>query len=879
MDEINKIAYVDVPPDHNLEIELRFHIDERKKLDSKSKTFNKSTTIAIAKELIKKYYDNPSYVTQSINFISGQRIKQLIFVNGEQQKDKLTHYMKKKVTNDIHLIREDAPACRLAANFELSTDEFSISQANLARIRLRYTIVIDSWQLDITILRNIIDFNNPVKIKTLKNEMLYPLNNKKFADEAPWELSDLIEFELEYIDKNTPFSVEKLTIIDEVLSGTSAETSVTPSNAINASSLTYQSAIYQVAKWLRPGDSDSFQEKDGMKQLSNQVIELDKNMFLKDLLKKITEYYITDKVDGIRTIMYVNNKTCHAISDKLQSFEIDGKASDNVYILDGETYRDGTFYIFDVMIYDNTDISHKPFSERLSYFDKASKLHSTFATKEFVLLTDKFQEQIAKFKKRSVSYETDGIVLTPESGEYRTMQVYKYKPVEKMSVDFLIKKCPNKLLGVAPYMPQTNKTLYLLFCGINSRVMRKFAMKPIRYYSDLFPHIDNRNFPNYMPIQFQPSDFPFAYLHWSSDNNLDNKVGEFVCSQCIEGKVDMEDLNFWKLLHIREDRTVEVERGTYFGNNYRIAELMWMSYKDPLVIEDLDLKSQDDNYFQEHDNQLQKASRNFNSYVKFVLFSRFKNSEWIIDIASGKGQDLFRYNQVECKNVAFLEIDKVALSELINRKHDLGRGDGKKQNNSFTPMNVLIQQLDMNNDYHTNITILENIGLKKESIDVIVCQFAFHYFLATKKNFVNVAQFIKHYLKPGGRFIFTAFDGRDILKILKENNGEWTKKVNDEIQYSIKSEYEEQFLEDFGQQIGVLLPFSKNKYYSEYLVNLLSIEREFIKLGFTLESDQSFSEFFDGYKKNNMLGYNSLTDVDKQYVSLYHAYCFYKTKK
>jgi hypothetical protein len=46
-----------------------------------------------------------------------------------------------------------------------------------------------------------------------------------------------------------------------------------------------------------------------------------------------------------------------------------------------------------------------------------------------------------------------------------------------------------------------------------------------------------------------------------------------------------------------------------------------MAYFDPLIIEDI--QENQDIYFQEHNNILQKASRNFNSYVKSEIFKKF----------------------------------------------------------------------------------------------------------------------------------------------------------------------------------------------------------------------------------------------------------------
>jgi hypothetical protein len=86
-------------------------------------------------------------------------------------------------------------------------------------------------------------------------------------------------------------------------------------------------------------------------------------------------------------------------------------------------------------------------------------------------------------------------------------------------------------------------------------------------------------------------------------------------------------------------------------------------------------------------------------------------------------------------------------------------------------------------------------------------------------------------------------------------------------------------LENVGQQIDVLLPFSNDKYYTEYLVNIDYITEQAEKLGFTLEIDESFSNYLLLYKEQNLQGYNLMSNIDKQYSSLYHYYCFHKIKK
>jgi ubiquinone/menaquinone biosynthesis C-methylase UbiE len=280
-----------------------------------------------------------------------------------------------------------------------------------------------------------------------------------------------------------------------------------------------------------------------------------------------------------------------------------------------------------------------------------------------------------------------------------------------------------------------------------------------------------------------------------------------------------------------------------------------------LIIENIG--EEDNIYFQEYDSILQKASRNFNSYVKSEIFKKVRNTKWVMDLASGKGQDLFRYSSNNMRNIIFLEINKVALAELISRKHSF------TTNNKFrNHMNILIQNVDLFDNYKDIIEKINNVYTDK-SIDLIMCMFAFHYLMKNMKSLKNICKLINYYLKQNGKFVFSAFDGQKIVDLLEENNGEWTINVDDDVKYSIKKKYDNNILEGIGQKIDVLLPFSKNTYYEEYLINIDIIEKELSKYNIILETNESFSNFFDSYNGH-------LNNDDKKYVDLYHYYIFTK---
>ena len=810
-----------------LEVELRFMLDSRYNSPVKIPVYTATETRALIIGLLKKY---PGNLEQTINFIAGEEIKQMLFIRGEQQKDQVKFYTKHKIAEPLYLVADNAPAYRIGASTETLSAEFPLSRATMARIKCRHSAQhadFANWRLDITAVKTVDNFaSNPAALKDAKNKMLFDMEAAQFASRAPFDIADSLEVELEYIGKLCDLSVESLKAADVLFSQTGQSD--------------YQGAIYEVAQYIKKKQAGRFKSEFGLRQLGNKVIELDKRIYLHDV--QIESYFMCDKNDGQRAIIYLKPGASVALTDSLTELNI---SVDSVCIFDSE-FIDDKYVIFDVMVWEGEELD-VPFAERLKYFERAAKLSNVFETKPFIRLTDKYAEQITEFKAAKKTHATDGLVFTPADGMYETMRVYKYKPLSHLTVDFLVKKCPAKLLGVAPYTRQESRTLYILFSGISRQVFIKLRMQFIKHYEDIFPSIDTRNLPDYLPCQFSPSDSRYAYLYYG-DDQLDGEVCEF--------KYDGE----WVLNKIRTDRRSDVQRGNYFGNDYAFAEKIWFSYKTPLIIEQINTRG----YFAVHENLLQKASRNFNSYVKSELFELHSGLDTVLDIASGKGQDLFRYGSIHTKHLICAEIDRDAIQELIYRKHDFAREHGPG-------MSIDIVQLDINQPTRQNIKLIDAVDLREGTCDAIMCNLAFHYFLESTASLTNVIALINYYLKPGGRFVFTAYDGRAVLGLLNKHGGNYTiKNKSDETIYSIKAAYATNTLADVGQKIDVMLPFGLD-YYSEFLVNIEYIAAEFKKHKIILESNVSYGEHLESYPNNRVL-----TDEDKQYVSLYHIYTFYK---
>jgi hypothetical protein len=281
------------------------------------------------------------------------------------------------------------------------------------------------------------------------------------------------------------------------------------------------------------------------------------------------------------------------------------------------------------------------------------------------------------------------------------------------------------------------------------------------------------------------------------------------------------------------------------------------------------LTSDNTSYFINDENNFYKAQRSFNSFVKtFVLESIISETlndknqtDFVIDLASGKGQDLARLSNLDFKSGLFIDNDKNALSELLNRKHNLRTRNNKQ-------MQIFIKNIDLKTNYLEIIKKINELNIKKESVDIIICNFAIHYIIINDDYLTNFIKLLDYYLKPNGRFIFTCFDGQRVFNILKETDM-WNSYENNHLKYSIKKLFKSDKMTNNGQKIDVLLPFSNNEYYTEYLVNLDYVSNIFNQSNFTTEISLSFSTLLDEFKTRYNKVYNNLSKSDKEFINLY----------
>jgi SAM-dependent methyltransferase len=292
------------------------------------------------------------------------------------------------------------------------------------------------------------------------------------------------------------------------------------------------------------------------------------------------------------------------------------------------------------------------------------------------------------------------------------------------------------------------------------------------------------NTGSYFPIQFSPSDAPLAYIYQHPDDSphgaeIDGTIVEARCAgSCIAAAGGAAFVD-WEVTRVREDRRRELASGSYFGNDFKTAEIIWLNNFDPFHREQLSEGPALD-YFMQPKSGIYRAQTSAISFIKRQRIAGLKHSGWVLDIGTGKGQDLRHYLDAEIQHLVAVDQDRAALSELVRRKYvfakkgtalgtvvrtdDNGRGvarrgrDGKSRTattihvlaaNASSPLTQLLDKFEM-------------FGLNRMTADALVCNLAVHYFLvdlAAMRNFIALA---RGAVKIGGQVILTILIGENV---------------------------------------------------------------------------------------------------------------------
>ncbi len=820
----------------NVELEFRIHIKRHER--------------EVIERILKHFCSNSEICceSQTINFIITDAqtsiIKTLTFVKGVKTSI-VSAYSKRQLIAPIFTSVSGIDIkASVSEELKITTDSFDSQRITPSLLRGRHRISIEpqdhlNWRIDVSLTKT-----GPISTAVEVRDKLFP----KTAGLQSWDYGKL-ELEVEYIGDLSKFSVKDMDFIQTLIDMAGYE-------EVSSKDL------FLFKKLIGNKHSKT------LKTTWNSAKELTKKSFAEEV-KPLENFYITPKMDGTRAIMIIEEGKCRFLTQApMKTPTIETKNADDfqgLTVADGEIQGD-QFFIFHALSFNDESLVSETFEKSLPYIKKIAEFNKEqLPVKPFLrIVPDSFPKQfndlLTLVKKRG--YETDGIIFVSASDDYLRTKNYKWKPIEQTTVDFLLKPCPEKLIGIEPYMNKPKHKLYVLFCGIDSDLRKNLGIPFLGHYNQIFsPEMMTAK---YQPIQFMPSACPLSYLYWDdSGKDLDGQI----CEMYFDAKKYQ-----WSMHRIREDKKVDADQGIAFGNDFRIAEMTWMNYFNPLSVDHIVGKKSLTGYFKESDVDAYRAMRNYVSFVKTKLLEPYIDVNYVIDLGSGKGQDLNRYRAIGAKNLICLEFDIDALAELTSRKYSSINVSVKSQKTT----SIYTKQIDLNDEKATRSLSDEltacGVSIPKKGADLVVCNLAFHYFTSNQRAVKHIVELVNSLLAPGGSFIYTAFDGQKVNALLNkpENKSGWEVKENGVVKYAIYRSDNFKFgdsLAPQGQMIKQKLPFSGDQLYTEPLVNDATIEKAFARYKIKKQIYECFDVRIENYERDHK---TKISNVDRQWIELFY---------
>lgn len=523
-------------------------------------------------------------------------------------------------------------------------------------------------------------------------------------------------------------------------------------------------------------------------------------------------YAVTDKADGERFIMSIDRCGHAALCPRSKTLRSDIRGAGFLSralsgtVLDGELVGN-TYYAFDCLVFRGADVRKSGLADRLAYIDKvveklerpkpaplmyaasakasakprganASRRNTggiKIAKKAFHFNTFPDARKIWDSRK-ALPYELDGLIFNPVSAPYFNKRIYKWKPYD--TIDLYVRKTQATAtaerwrLGVAGFS-RGNQWMHFDFGGVdgNGTFIYRLPGSSVAHTATLK-----------LPATLRTITVPKGVARRFTDG-------------VVEFKLDNRRL---VPMRMRDDKM--------FANAVHSINDAWVSHTDPISIADLSKKPE------------MFCGRAYHNAIKDLLVSRYMSNKAVLDIGSGAGGDIKKYERHQARYVVGIDIVDVSYP------YDRRRMEFHK-----VPMK--------NHDTYSIRQILRSSKVK--TFDVVSCQFAFHYFLRSREVFDNFVKNVKGGLKKGGHLVITCLDGSLVRKMGDVDTSAVSVRVGpagDGL---------------FGNAVSVRLRgtrYFKDSDSNEYLVDIDGVAEKLKTHGFTLVERMPFKSFCNTFK-------------------------------
>jgi len=587
----------------------------------------------------------------------------------------------------------------------------------------------------------------------------------------------------------------------------------------------------------------------------------------------LTEYTVTEKADGERLLMYINKKGCvYLINNSHQVIDTGLKSPSELYdsLIDGEYIscnkrRDnasvGLYASFDMYYCKGEKITQYPLiaekadKSRYNYLlitDKLLKSKNEYNI-DYMIKEHFYSKDILNDCKNILTnivypYEIDGLIFTPAKlavySNYANKpeplteklgwnKVFKWKPPEQNSIDFLVKKGNIITIDTISYIE------FKLYVGYNASQIDDYTITDVFNYVYRYKQYKKeiKDRKKYEARLFMPKYYyekgiesSLIKLQANKDIRCDNgdKIDDNIIVEFNYDSSEKIPSMRWKPMRVREDKTRIYKQGilTKTLNEYSVACNVWSSIHNPIsqsnivgnerIVNNIDVAelSGNDIYYSRTIPRSARLSFHMlefhNHGIKDMLYSKSSKKGAIVELACGQGGDLPRWIKYEYKFILGVDLVKNniyspkngAYSRLLKDKSDFIYNNDKDKNIQFPDMvfavgdcskSIITGECAINNedpsmDDKDSYNLLKMvfgksnkkndtqfnkiIGRGANGFDVCSCMFGIHYFFKNEKMLDGFLLNVRQLLNNGGVFICTFMDGETIEADIENNGGD-----------------------------------------------------------------------------------------------------------
>jgi len=596
------------------------------------------------------------------------------------------------------------------------------------------------------------------------------------------------------------------------------------------------------------------------KQLMTSVQNLNL-ITLNHIMNTDMNYSISEKADGERLLLYINENDVYVIDNSLNinvlndidniSNSISDDLSKKLYLFDLEFIPEKNLYlIFDCIIFDDKDISSLSLDKRINYINKIKWIPNNIKIKNHYLSTKNDFFEICKkvYLQKKYNYKIDGLIFTPISQQYRC-NVYKWKPPEEQSIDFFILIIHSNKLN-------TNKSELILDLYVTTP-SNKFS----KYNKSKFKYINPKS--KYVPFLFSKNNK--IIVERQNDELFFIKKNK---EKILIKNMSIIEMTFqkgsWFPHKNRFDKDTQyyesIKKGIFDGpNGLNIANFIMELIKKPITTE---MITTGQIYYVgvNKKNSLIQNMIKFNNTIKKDLYKNYlKKDMKLLELSGGRGGDLYPILEKNPSYVFFTDYAKDGLIEAKRRYNDF------TLKNSKLKTNIKFEEYNLRKNVSNNIINKSS----KTKFDLVSCQFAIHYFFENEKNWNNFFNVVNNSIKKNGIFMFTVFDGKRIIDKLKKlkKNDKLEYKINNKVVLSFKKLYDGRKKSVFGKTLGCFVETIGE--HPEYLVDIEYIIKFFEDNNYELVENTQFDTLFENFNIK-------LSDVEKEFTGFYNKVVFRK---